>query len=230
MDWVAAVDIYCERTSPAFWAEPLNAASNLAFPLAALWAGVEARRRRITDTLTWLLIAMAALIGLGSFLFHTFANVWSSFADTLPIWSFVAVFVGVAMQRIGGIKPGRVLIIGLGVAAIVTILTLAASDGSAGGETAPDRLNGSGQYAPAVVALLVFSFLTQLRRHPARRWIAAATATFLLSLIFRTFDLAACASFPQGLHFLWHLLNGAMIALLLQMLIRHGQAGLKPTS
>lgn len=45
MDWVAAVDIYCERTSAGFWAEPINALSNLSFPLGALWAAVLARAR-----------------------------------------------------------------------------------------------------------------------------------------------------------------------------------------
>ena len=29
------VDLYCERTSPVFWAEPVNALTNLAFFLAA---------------------------------------------------------------------------------------------------------------------------------------------------------------------------------------------------
>ncbi len=36
MDWFQAVDIYCERTSAAFWAEPVNALSNLSFIAAAL--------------------------------------------------------------------------------------------------------------------------------------------------------------------------------------------------
>ena len=31
-----AIDLYCERTSAAFWAEPVNALSNLAFVTAAL--------------------------------------------------------------------------------------------------------------------------------------------------------------------------------------------------
>ncbi|MFT2588559.1 hypothetical protein ACMWPQ_29155, partial [Escherichia coli] len=36
---LAPVDLYCERLSTAFWAEPVNALSNLAFLLAAyfLW-------------------------------------------------------------------------------------------------------------------------------------------------------------------------------------------------
>ena len=44
MTWTAPIDAYCERLDAGFWAEPLNAATNLAFILAAvacfgLWRG-----------------------------------------------------------------------------------------------------------------------------------------------------------------------------------------------
>jgi Ceramidase len=219
MDWQQAVDIYCERTSPAFWAEPLNAASNVAFPMAALWAAITARKRGITDPVIWLLIALAASIGLGSFLFHTFANRWSEYADTIPIWSFVALFVFVAVHRIGGVKPGRLLAMALAVAAVVTIAFLATGEGTPA-HTAPEPLNGSGQYAPAMLALFAFAAISQWRGHPMRHWIAAAALVFLLSLTFRTYDIALCQQLPIGTHFIWHLLNATMIGILLQVLVR----------
>ena len=36
MDWSAPIDAYCERLGPQFWAEPVNAATNGAFLIAAL--------------------------------------------------------------------------------------------------------------------------------------------------------------------------------------------------
>lgn len=216
MDWFAAVDIYCERVGTGFWAEPWNALSNLSFILAALWAAIEARRRG-ADKVVWLLTSMAALIGVGSFLFHTFANTWSEYADTIPIWSFVAAFVFVAMARIGGVKPGRIGAIALVVAAVVVVVTLASGEGEAG---PPGLLNGSEQYAPALIALLIFSILSWRRGHVMWPWIWAATGAFCLSLVFRTVDMAVCAAFPIGSHFMWHLLNGLMVALLLQLLVR----------
>ena len=36
MDWTASIDGYCERLDTGFWAEPVNAASNLAFVVAAI--------------------------------------------------------------------------------------------------------------------------------------------------------------------------------------------------
>ncbi|MEN8891503.1 MAG: ceramidase domain-containing protein [Planktotalea arctica] len=222
MDWTQAVDIYCERTDASFWAEPLNAISNAMFLLAALWAArtAVAQNRREADL--WILITLAGLIGIGSFLFHTFAQVWSAFADTIPIWSFVAVFVFVAIRRIGGVNPGKLTIIFLAIAAVITVVVLAASDGSAPELTEPrrDPLNGSGQYAPAVIALIVFSILSWRRSSPMAPWVIAATLAFFVSLCARTVDMAVCNSFPAGTHFIWHGLNGVRIAMLLQGLIR----------
>jgi hypothetical protein len=220
-----AVDIYCERTSAAFWAEPVNALSNLSFIASALWAAATARRRGLTSPMAWILIVMAGLIGIGSFLFHTFANRWSELADTLPIWSFVALFSLAAMHFIGGMPVTRVLrVAGLVVAAAgLTIWLLASGEGTDGAAQTADPLNGSGQYAPAIIALVVFTALSFWRQHPGAPWIAAATVIFFVSLTLRTLDRDICASFPLGTHFGWHLLNGLMIAMLLQMLVRTGQ-------
>jgi len=223
VDWFAAVDIYCERTGPDFWAEPFNAVSNLAFLLAALWGAASARRLGVRAFDAWTLIGLAALIGLGSGAFHTFANGWSMVADTIPIWSFVAAFVLVAMHRLGGMPWRRVAIWAVGIVAIAAVTALFLASGEGGtAPAAPDPLNGSGQYAPAVLALLAFAVFTRLRRHPSAPWIAGCLITFLISLTFRTLDRDLCATWPLGTHFIWHLLNGLMIGLLLQMLVRTG--------
>ena len=220
MNWTAAVDIYCERLGPEFWAEPWNAISNLAFILAAFWAWRTARVMGVQNMAISVLIALAFCIGVGSFLFHTYAQVWSEFADTIPIWTFVAAYIVTSMHVIGGVKPGRIAVIALGVAAIVIISTIAFDSPDA----APSKqswTNGSEQYLPAVIAMLVLSGLALRRRHSLRMWFVAATVTFLVSLGFRTLDVHVCTTLPIGTHFIWHVLNGAMIALLLQALIRH---------
>ena len=221
MNWSATIDIYCERLSPDFWAEPVNALTNAAFVLAALWGAVTARRLGVTHPVAWLLIGLAGLIGVGSFLFHTHATVWAALADVAPIWTFVAVFVLAAMRYLMGMSPARVaLVSGLVIAAAVLTARLLAMTEGTGAPDAPDPLNGSGQYAPALLALVVFAVLTRWRGHPSANWIAAATGVFLLSLTFRTLDRDICDAIPLGTHFLWHLLNGLMIALLLQMFLR----------
>lgn len=216
------VDIYCERTSPAFWAEPANALTNLSFIAAAFWGLRTARARGEDSPAVWLLIALGFAIGIGSFLFHTVAEVWSSFADTLPIWVFVALACGICAVRLGGFRPGRVVMGALALAAVVAVLA-ASGDGSGAAATAAaraPRLNGSLQYAPAVVALAAFAALAFARRHPLRWWVAGALATFAVSLTARTFDMAVCPSFPLGLHWIWHLMNGLLIGLVLQIVLR----------
>lgn len=217
---LAPVDIYCERLGVGFWAEPFNAVSNAAFVLAALWAAHTARHRNIRAPELWVLIILAGLIGIGSFLFHTYANGLTALADVIPIWGFVAVFILVGMHRIGGMRPGKIAMVVLAVIAVAIVMTVATDDVAADRSTTPDPLNGSGQYAPALLALGVFAALAWWRKHPLWHWIAGAFAVFAVSLVFRTIDMAVCIGFPIGTHFLWHGLNGVMIALLLQMILR----------
>ncbi len=89
----------------------------------------------------------------------------------------------------------------------------------------PPPLNGSLQYAPAVLALAVFTVIAWVRGSALKGWVTAALAVFLVSLTARTLDPAACARWPLGLHWLWHLMNGLLIGLVLQIVIRARPAG-----
>lgn len=224
--WSAPIDIYCERTSAAFWAEPVNALTNIAFILAALWAADTARRTGRGGIDISILIGLAALIGVGSFLFHTFATGWSALADVAPIWSFVLLCIFSALYRIGGVAPKRIALGASGLASVLLIALLVGLSGDSGAPLAPDAprapppLNGSLQYAPAWIAMVVFSILAIWRRNPVASWILAATLIFTLSLTMRTIDPMWCNTLPLGTHFLWHLLNGLMIGLVLQALLR----------
>lgn len=227
MNWTAPVDIYCERIDPSFWAEPLNAVSNAAFIIAALWAAITAHKRGLKTPSIWLLITLAFCIGVGSFLFHTYAQTWAGLADTVPIWTFVATYILVCISLISGAPPRRVAVYAVIAIAVFTVIWLA-NDSPADYSNnvlprPPSRFNGSEQYLPAVIAMLIFSTITMIRRHPIRYWFVAATVIFMISLGFRTYDMFVCANWPYGTHFMWHILNGTMIALLLQALIRHTQ-------
>jgi hypothetical protein len=227
MDWTTAIDIYCERSSAGFWAEPLNAWSNLSFPLAALWAGVAARREGGASAEYWILVALAALVGVGSFLFHTFANVWSEYADTIPIWMFVAAAILVATRRVAGLRPGPLAMLALAAGVALVVAYVAPTDPIAQPAPPADPLNGSGQYAPALAAMAAMAALAWWRGLPTRHTLLAATAVFVAALAFRTIDLRVCATFPTGTHFLWHLLLGVMVGLILHAL-RDGAAAARP--
>ncbi len=210
-----AIDIYCERTDASFWSEPLNAISNAAFLLAAFAAWRIARREDRLDWASWTLIALMAIIGIGSFLFHTFANRWSMLADVIPIglailaylyliavrfyrWPVWAGFATIAFSL------GVIYVLGAGLAAVV------------------GPLNGSTGYAAVGLTMLGLGLGLHLLGHPAGKGIAIGIGIFAVSLTFRSVDMEVCATVPTGAHYFWHALNGLVLFWLTRVLILHG--------
>lgn len=209
------VDIYCERLDASFWSEPLNALSNAAFPLVALLIWRVMRARGPISGMNTVLTGLCALIGLGSFLFHTFANRWSEWADTVPIWSFVGLYVYAALTTERGTSRRYKVIAAILISSVTLTVLFLMATGETTDANAADPLNGTGQYAPALIALLIFAAASWRLRLPQAPWVLAAAVTFLASMAFRTFDMALCTSWPTGTHFMWHILNAAMIGFLL---------------
>lgn len=220
MNSLSYIDLYCERTAPGFWNEPANAVSNIAFLIAAFLALRIALRRERYDPLEIFVILLAGSIGIGSFLFHTLANGWAERADVIPIWSFVAAITLLFIYRSCHENLPRTIRIAT-ISACITgvVLWFTGKDITTDVGAEPALFNGSLQYAPALIALGGFALITMLRRHPARHYVVAAAMTFLISLIFRSIDLTMCDATGIGTHFLWHVLNGLMVGLLLQALV-----------
>jgi hypothetical protein len=212
-----SVDAYCERTSPEFWAEPVNAVSNAAFLIAALIALVVARRARRLDVATGLLIGLAVAVGIGSFLFHTIATRWAALADVGPILAFIVAYLAFAMRRFFALAWPAALAIAAG------YLPLAWSTNAALRALALRPIGGAAGYVGAVIALATCAGLLAWRGHPAWRGLALAAVVFVVSLTLRTLDTPLCAGWPLGTHFLWHLLNGVVVAILLLTMIAHGR-------
>jgi hypothetical protein len=218
MDWTRYIDIYCERLAPGFWAEPLNAVSNGAFLIAAAVAFAQAQRddEASHDVPLLLLTALLAVIGLGSFAFHTVAQYWSLLADVIPISTFMFAYLGFALRRYFGL--GWVATV-VGVAAFMTV-SLGLDHVLPG-----DLLYGSATYLPAVVVLLAIGIMLVMRSHPAGRLVLAAGVLLVASLTFRTLDLPLCERWPTGTHFMWHILNATLLYLLLRAAMLHGRRG-----
>jgi hypothetical protein len=214
MDLLRQLDIYCERTDPSLWSEPVNALSNLAFFAAAWFGWREAGRVARAGGPAWdlrLLAALAALVGAGSLAFHTFAQVWAAWADGLAILAFIYVWLARYLRRVAGLATWGIAA-GLGVYFLL--------DRLAGALFPPDVLNGSGQYIAAALSLAGLAIYARPRFPAAAQWLLAAAGVFALSLGFRTVDLMICGAFPTGTHFLWHLLNGAVLAMAIGALAR----------
>jgi hypothetical protein len=232
MNWSAQVFRYCERgADPGFWAEPLNALSNGAFIIAAIAAAVtlmrqpEPGRARLPQ---WLLVALVFVIGIGSFLFHSFATKWASLADVLPIGIFMLAYLAYALRVYLGLAWITTAVgIGIFVAAMHFAGEVECRPGLMGVTTAARGgcLNGTAAYVPAFLAMLGIGAAPAARRHSAARLLIAAAVVFLISMVFRTIDLEVCqmtmlAGHALGTHFLWHILNATTLYLLLLGAIR----------
>lgn len=223
------IDLYCERTAVGFLNEPLNAFSNASFILAGLWALFFFRREQVS-LVFWLLCGLGAVIGVGSFAFHTVPSVFTQWLDVIPIWAFVFTYAMAITHSVVGKRWLYTLsVCAVVLISVIILFKVAGNSVSAtppGGEARP--LNGSLQYLPVVLVLLSFSMIATLMNHGIKRHLWLATGLFAVALIFRTIDIAVCTTFPIGTHFIWHLLDGALIAVLLHGLIRGFQdSGLK---
>ena len=168
---------YCERgflpggDADLFWAEPFNAITNSAFIIAALFAlALAAKMRRLDGPTAWL-ITITFCVGVGSFLFHTYAMVWAAIMDTTPILIFILSYFAIAMNRFGGFGWG--MSIGLLVGFLATLLATSYFLRTGFEAFAPPE---DGDYSQklmlvggvALLALLAWVFVT--RQLLASRW------------------------------------------------------------
>ncbi len=211
MDWREPIQNYCERLDGTFWSEPLNAVTNVGFVIAAGAALALLLQRRRSDPAALVLIVVTAMVGVGSFLFHTLATRGAMLLDVIPIAVFIYGFFLLALRRFFALGA-VVSIVATALFAAASFLQLLFIDG----------LNGSVSYFPALAAVAGFSALLWRRNPAAARGLAAAGAVFLLSLVLRTIDRAICPVLPTGTHFIWHSLNAVVLWLLLRTVILEG--------
>lgn len=209
MDWLAAVDGYCERLGPGYWAEPLNALSNAAFLVAALWMW---RRGRALGMVRALVLALA-IIGAGSYLFHTHANRLTGLLDVLPILGFILLYLFAANRDMLGLAPRA--------AGLATLAFLPYAAATVPLWSLIPALGSSAGYMPVPVLILLYAVLLRQSAPSTARGLALGAAILLLSLTFRTLDAPLCAALPIGTHFLWHLLNGLMLGWMIEVYRRH---------
>ena len=208
MDWSSPIDLYCERTDASLWTEPANALTNAAFLIAAAAAFLLWRRAGGRDWPALALIVVVAVVGLGSFMFHTVATRGAMLADVIPIAIFIYGYLLLALRRFLHLSAGVAIAIVVGYAVGAQALSWLAS---------PRALNGSIGYLPALIAMVAMARVTHGR---VRHGLELAVMIFTVSLALRTIDLAACETFPVGTHFLWHLLNAAVLYVLLRTAIK----------
>jgi hypothetical protein len=224
---------YCERgLDPGFWAEPVNAITNFGFILAGLVILflLSRRPRQERKLVRYLLVLNLFVIGIGSFLFHTFATPWAATMDVAPIGIFMLAYFGYALTIFAGL-PILLTIPAIGGFAYVIAFAMNV-DCTALGFSLPilertNCLNGSIGYLPALAAMLLIGLWLGIRRRPAAPYIFGAGLIFIVSVSFRSVDRIWCQDIlfmdkPLGTHFLWHTLNSVVLFLLMLAAVFHG--------
>ena len=205
---------YCERTDLAFWSEPLNAITNASFLIAALI--VATRLRGSGLWLAWALVAVLVAIGVGSFLWHTFATRWAGLADVLPILIFILLYVFAATRDYIGLPWWGAA------AAVVLFFPWAIGFSWAVAQVFP-QAGANGAYGSVAVLIVLYALFLR-RTHPATaRGLLIGAGILALSLGFRMLDKPLCDLIPVGTHFLWHILNGIMLGWMIEVYRRHRQ-------
>lgn len=205
------IDAYCERLSSDFWAEPVNALTNVAFIIAAcvMWYRTHTHAFPITN----ILLVVLTAIGIGSFLFHTSATIWASIADVLPILAFILIYLFAASRDFLNFTAISAFIgtfLFLPYAALLTLFF----------RNMP-FFHISAFYWPVPVLILAFAFWLWHRHPKTAGGLAIGALLLVASLVFRSIDSSACHRFPIGTHFLWHVINAFMLAWMIEVYHRH---------
>jgi hypothetical protein len=211
------VDLYCERTGPGLWAEPANALTNLAFIAAGLWGAQQVRRHKagiFAEVLAWWVVA----IGIGSTLFHTFASKGTIWPDILPIAGFTLAYTLFNLRRFLGMDWGKAILVFVAFYVVAGLIAYAVPD------WLRQASNGTTGYLPPFLALAFFGAWVAATGNRAGWYNLTGSAIFVVSVICRMIDPLVCPSFPLGTHFLWHIFNGLMLAVLLAATARFGKA------
>jgi hypothetical protein len=213
-DLCRAVDHYCERIDASFWSEPVNALTNAAFPIAAwiAWRLAANHPNHAHLRLIQTLIIVMAIVGPGSFLFHTVATRWAEWGDVIPILVFMLLYLWLVLTCFFR-WPGWLKLAALAVFFAVTFYLEAAVPGTV--------LWGGALYMPTVLVLVATTVALYRIGSAAAPAMVGATVVFLLSFTARPLDASVCLSFPLGSHFLWHLLNALLLFLLLRLAISY---------
>lgn len=204
------ISCYCERGSnPDFWAEPLNSLSNIAFLIAAYssWRPVKLAEFQSRQIEISCLIGLTVIVGVGSFLFHTMATVWSALTDIIPIGVLILFYLFLALRLY--FRASALLSV-LGATCIVAIMF-----------SLPPLLNGSLLYVPPILAVNLIGLYLIRHGVPGAGYAICGALVFLPSIIFRTIDRYPlfCSEMVSGTHFLWHGLNALGIYLLIRAMI-----------
>jgi hypothetical protein len=203
------IDGYCERIDPSFWSEPVNAVTNAAFLISALFMW----RRADGLVMAQLLCVILFAIGVGSFLFHTFAQTWAAIADVAPIVAYVLAYIFAATRDFYGQKTW--------IAALAVLLFFPYAAALVPLFAQIPGFESSSAYGPVPLLIVLYAIGLRNKAPETARNLAIGAAMICLSLLLRSIDEPLCDALPLGTHFLWHILNAIALGWMIETYRRH---------
>ena len=88
-----------------------------------------------------------------------------------------------------------------------------------------EGLGSSLGYMPVPILIAVYAIGLQRRLPQVALGLWGGVVLLSVSLGFRTVEMQLCTTWPQGTHFLWHLINAAMLGWMIEVYPRHMLAG-----
>ena len=211
-DLCRAIDHYCERTGPELDAELVNAFTNGAFLVGAViaWRLLAQAPQSPTRPYIHVLIAAMAIVGIGSFIFHTLGTRWAEWADVIPILGFMLLYLWFILTHLfqwrSAWKAAALVVF-----FVATFLIEARVPG--------DVLWGGALFLPTILTFVAVGVTLKRRAHPAANAMLGAIAVFFAAYTARSADMSVCNDFPLGTHVLWHLLTATLLYLLVRLAI-----------
>ena len=171
------MDAYCERVGLGLLAEPLNAVSNVSFLLAAWAAWVLATHTGALSAGVQALIAIAASVGIGSILWHTYPVSLTLILDIVPILIFLVWYIWLYTRNVIGMRS---LFAVASVAAFLLATFLAIPYSGV--------LHGALVYTPGLIVALVLGVFHATERRVDCLTLHAAWGVHAAVLALRTID------------------------------------------
>lgn len=190
----------------------LNQFSNIAFIIGAIYTWHTWKQLDSDDYFSLLLIILVALIGLGSFIFHTFPSDKTIWVDLIPIQIFglsYFAYIGTKYFKASNFKIFLALV-AFFFARQYWIVYMPRG-----------ALGGGIIHIPTLFLLLTCSLLLLSKYKKFSAMLLTAGIIYILALIIRAFDKQITMEFPIGAHWIWHILTALTASILILATVRY---------
>ena len=190
----------------------LNQFSNIAFIIGAIYTWHTWKQYDSDDYFSLSLIILVALIGLGSFIFHTFPSDKTIWIDLIPIQIFglsYFAYIGMKYFKASNFKIFMALITFFFVRQYWIIYMPRGA------------LGGGITHIPTIFLLLSCSLLLLSKYKKFSTMLLTAGIIYILALITRAFDKQITLEFPVGAHWVWHILTALTATILILATVQY---------